>query len=75
MGIGIGIYVKNSKEAVELYCNVFGLELGYHVLNEDGNYFHSELLKHGAPLATVVMDKYGARWYVTLPQYRPIEEV
>ena len=134
MSIGIGIYAKNSKEAVDFYCNVFGLELGYHVLNKDGNYFHSELLKDGAPflavaesndanlpngmnmsydnpfemgytvmsddefyriysilkeegkviidvcsfpwspLATVVMDKYGARWYITLPQYRPAGE-
>lgn len=134
MSIGIGIYVKHSKEAVELYCNVFGLELGYHVLNKDGNYFHSELLKDGvpflavaeandvnlpnginlsydnpvemgytvkskedfyrifsilreegkvimdvcelpwSPLAAVVMDKYGARWYITLPQHRPEDE-
>lgn len=134
MNIGIGIYAKNSKEAVELYCDVFGLELGYHVLNEDGNYFHSELLKEGepflavaeandsnlpngmslsydnpvelgytvkseeefyhifsilkkegkvitdvcqfpwSPLATVVMDKFGTRWYITLPQHRPMEE-
>lgn len=134
MGLGIGIYAKNSKEAVELYCNVFDLELGYHVLNEDGNYFHSELLKDGvpflavaeaddtnlpsginlsydnpvemgytvksedefykvfsalkkggkvitdvcelpwSPLAAVVMDKFGVRWFVTLPQHRPEEE-
>ena len=53
MSIGIGIYTKNSKEAVELYCNVFGLELGYHVLNEDGNYFHSELFKDGVPFLSV----------------------
>lgn len=134
MSLGIGIYAKNSKEAVDLYCNVFGLELGYHVLNEEGNYFHSELMKNGAPflavaeaneanlpngislsydnpvemgytvmsedefyriysvlkeagkviidvcsfpwspLATVVMDKFGVRWYITLPQYRPADE-
>lgn len=134
MSLGIGIYAKNSKEAVDLYCNTFGLELGYHVLNEDGNYFHSELLKDGAPflavaeandtnlpngmslsydnpvemgytvmsedefyriysilkeegkmitnicsfpwssLATVVMDKFGVRWYITLPQHRPADE-
>lgn len=134
MSIGIGIYAKNSKEAASLYCNAFGLELGYHVLNEDGNYFHSELLKDGepflavaqandanlpngmnlsydnpvemgytvqskdefyrifsilkedgkvitdvcsypwSPLATVVMDKYGVRWYITLPQHRPTDE-
>lgn len=134
MSIGIGIYAKNSKEAASLYCTAFGLELGYHVLNEDGNYFHSELLKDGepflavaeandanlpngmnlsydnpvemgytvqskdefyrissilkedgkvitdvcsfpwSPLATVVMDKYGVRWYITLPQHRPTDE-
>lgn len=134
MSLGIGIYAKNSKEAVDLYCNTFGLELGYHVLNEDGNYFHSELLKDGvpflavaeandanlpngmslsydnpvemgytvmsedefyrihsilkeegkvitnicsfpwSPLATVVMDKFGVRWYITLPQHRPADE-
>ena len=134
MSLGIGIYAKNSKEAVDLYCNAFGLELGYHVLNEEGNYFHSELLKDGtpflavaeanevnlpngmnlsydnpvemgytimsedefyrifsilkeegkvitdvcsfpwSPLATVVMDKFGVRWYITLPQHRPADE-
>ena len=134
MSLGIGIYAKNSKKAVDLYCNAFGLELGYHVLNEDGNYFHSELLKDGipflavaeandtnlpngmslsydnpvemgytvmsedefyriysilkeegkvitnicsfpwSPLATVVMDKFGVRWYITLPQHRPADE-
>ncbi len=134
MSIGIGIYAKNSKEAIELYCNVFGLEVGYHVLNKDGNYFHSELLKDGepfivvaeandtnlpngmnlsydnpiemgytveskdefyrifsilekegkvitdvcelpwSPLATVIMDKFGARWYITLPQHYPTDE-
>ena len=134
MSLGIGIYAKNSKEAVDLYCNAFGLELGYHVLNKEGNYFHSELLKEGAPflavaeaneanlpngmnlsydnpvemgytvtsedeffrifsilkeegkvitdvcsfpwspLATVVMDKFGVRWYITLPQHRPTDE-
>ena len=31
--IGVGIYVKNSPEAVALYQAAFGLTLGYHVLN------------------------------------------
>lgn len=133
MSIGIGVYAKNSKETVKLYCDTFGLELGYHVLNDDGNYFHSELMKDGepfiavaesndenlpngvnfsytnpvelgytasseeefhrvftalkeggkvviditsfpwSPLAAVVMDPYGVRWYITLPQHRPAE--
>ncbi|HBG01333.1 MAG TPA: VOC family protein, partial [Firmicutes bacterium] len=50
---GIGVYAIGSKEAVELYRNAFGLELGYHVLNEDGSYFHSELLKDGEPFLAV----------------------
>lgn len=53
MQLGIGIYVKNSKEAVALYCEVFGLTLGYHVLDEDGNYFHSELMNGEQPFLAV----------------------
>lgn len=131
---GIGIYVKNSKEAVALYCEAFGFELGYHVLNDEGNYYHSELVKDGqpylavaeasedtlpggmnmaytnpvelgytaennedfdraytllkeqgkilmeacelpwSPWAATVMDKYGVRWYITLPQHRNAKE-
>ena len=52
--IGIGIYVKDSPRAVALYQAAFGLELGYHVLNKDGTYFHSELSRHGEPFCSVV---------------------
>ncbi len=53
--IGIGLYLKNSLEAVALYWEAFGLELGYHVLNTDGKgYFHSELNKNGEPQFCVV---------------------
>lgn len=54
MGLGIGVYVKNSVEAVELYQQVFGLELGYHVKNPDGSFYHSELMKNGEPFISVV---------------------
>lgn len=54
MEIGTGLYVKNSVEAVELYKEVFGLELGYHVKNPDGTYFHSELYKNGREVLAVV---------------------
>lgn len=54
MKIGTGLYVKNSVEAVELYKEVFGLELGYHVKNPDGTYFHSELNKDGQEILSVV---------------------
>lgn len=52
--IGIGIYVKNSPVAVALYQQAFGLEMGYHVLNADGTYFHSELNRNGEPFCSVV---------------------
>lgn len=52
--IGIGIYVKNSPKALALYQAAFGLELGYHVLNRDGTYFHSELSRNGEAFCSVV---------------------
>ena len=52
--IGIGINVKGSREAVDLYQKAFGFTLGYHVLNEDGSYFHSELLDQGQEALSVV---------------------
>lgn len=55
--VGIGIYVKNSPKAIELYKAAFGLELGYHVLNNDGTYFHSELMKNGEAFCSVVEAK------------------
>ncbi|RKJ39383.1 VOC family protein [Acutalibacter sp. 1XD8-33] len=55
MVFGIGLNVKSSKEAVDLYCRAFKLQLGYHVLNEDGSYFHSELSsQEGEPALSVV---------------------
>lgn len=54
MRFGMGIYVKNSAEAVELYKEAFGLELGYHVCNPDGSYFHSELYCDGQEIFSVV---------------------
>ena len=55
--IGIGIYVKNSPKAIEMYKSAFGLELGYHVLNNDGTYYHSELIKNGEGFCCVVEAK------------------
>lgn len=55
MSLGIGLYVAHSDEAVEAYKAAFGLELGYHVLNDDGKtYFHSELMKDGEEFISVV---------------------
>ncbi len=59
MKIGYGLHVKNSVSAVELYKKVFGLELGYHVKNPDGTYFHSELYKDGVELLNVIESPNG----------------
>lgn len=125
--IGIGIYVKDSPKAIVLYQDAFGLELGYHVLNKDGTYFHAELNRCGEPFCSVVeakedtytdrqpielgvefdgreeierafvllsdggrvdmeicelpwspcsaivVDRFGVRWFLSLPQHRPAE--
>lgn len=57
--IGVGLYVKDSPQAVELYKAAFGLELGYHVKNEDGTFFHSELNLGSSPALAVVEEKDG----------------
>ena len=54
MGFGVSIYVNNSADAVELYQKIFGLELGYHVKNPDGSFYHSELYKNGECFLSVV---------------------
>jgi PhnB protein len=53
MEIGIQVYAKGSGEAVEFYKKAFGAELGYHVLNPDGGYFHAELTINGKPFLAV----------------------
>jgi len=126
--IGIGIYVKDSPRAIALYQNAFDLELGYHVLNKDGTYFHSELNRNGepfcsvveakqdtyterqpvelgvtfdtraelehaftllseggrvdlpicelpwSPCAAIVNDRFGVRWFLSLPQHKPADD-
>lgn len=67
--IGVGIYVKDSPKAIELYQSAFGLQLGYHVLNKDGTYFHSELHRCGEPFCSVVeagQDTYAHRHPIEL---------
>ena len=126
--IGVGIYVKNSPKAVALYQAAFDLTLGYHVLNKNGTYFHSELNRNGepfcsvveakqdtyadnhpielgvdfdtrdelerafsllsdggridmeigelpwSPCAAIVIDQFGVRWFLTMPQHKPPED-
>ena len=61
--LGVGLYVKGSREAAALYQEAFGAELGYHVLNEDGTFFHSELNVKGEPFCSVVEAKEPAAGY------------
>lgn len=44
-------YVKGSKEAVDLYLKAFPATLGFHVMSEDGTYYHSEIDISGHVLA------------------------
>jgi PhnB protein len=42
------VYVKNSLEAAEMYCNAFGAEITYEIKNESGTaYEHCELSVNG----------------------------
>lgn len=44
------VYVKNSIEAVELYCRAFGAEVTFEIKNEAGDaYEHCELSVNGEP--------------------------
>ncbi|MGN1019266.1 MAG: VOC family protein [Aristaeellaceae bacterium] len=61
--LGVGLYVKGSREAAALYQEAFGAELGYHVLNGDGTFFHSELSVKGEPFCSVVEAKEPAGGY------------
>lgn len=125
--IGVGLYVTGSMEAVKLYCEAFQMELGYHVLRQDGKgYYHSELTRDGEPALSVVeaehtaghnpvqlgitfdskeklnnaygllvcggeaelkpqplpwspwaaclRDRFGVRWFLSLPQHQPGED-
>jgi PhnB protein len=53
MEIGVQAYVKGSADAVELYKRAFGVELGYHVRNSEGGFFHAELERNGRPFLAV----------------------
>ena len=54
MIVRTAFYVKNSVEAAALYQEAFGLTLGYHVLNPDGTYYHSELYWNDQELFSVI---------------------
>jgi PhnB protein len=53
MEIGIQVYVHKSADAVALYQQAFNAQLGYHVRNTDGSFFHAELEVDGRSFLAV----------------------
>ena len=47
MKIGAQVYVKDSIEAVEMYCRTFGAEISFKIKDENGAYAHCELSVNG----------------------------
>lgn len=45
MSLGVTLYIFNSVEAVDFYCDAFGMNVGYNVKHADGSYLHAELCK------------------------------
>lgn len=84
--LGVGIYVKNSPQAVEMYKSAFGLELGYTFqTRNDLEHAFSVLKAEGtveldicelpwSPCAAIVTDCFGVTWYLTLPQHKPSDD-
>jgi len=57
--LGSHVYVKNSRGAVELYKEAFGLEIkGEPVLDGGGDIWHCVLQKNGEEYLSVSEDKY-----------------
>lgn len=89
MEIGIQVYVHNSADAVALYQQAFNAQLGYHVCNDDGSFFHAELEVDGhgflavseadAALGRLVLASVSPRQYppmnfgVTLPDAAAVQ--
>lgn len=40
-------YIEGTVEALEMYRKAFHADLGYHVKNDDGTYYHAELDIYG----------------------------
>lgn len=53
MTLGATLYLRKSVEAVEFYCDAFGMTVGYHAKHENGTYLHAELEKDGRSIFAV----------------------
>jgi PhnB protein len=53
MILGATLYVKNSIEAAQFYCNAFNMTIGYNAKHENDTYLHAELEKDGNSIFAV----------------------
>lgn len=53
MNVGFCIYSADSRASVAHYLNAFGASLGYNVTNDDGTYFHAEIVRDGQTIFAV----------------------
>ena len=53
MILGATLYLQNSIEAVQFYCNAFNMVIGYYAMHDNGTYLHAELEKDGNSIFAV----------------------
>lgn len=53
MTLGATLYLQNSLEAAEFYCDAFNMKIGYNVKHENETYLHAELEKDGNSIFAV----------------------
>lgn len=58
-------YTVESKEEFEHV---------YAILKVEGNVIMDICKLPWSPMAATIIDKFGVRWYITLPQYRPEDD-
>jgi uncharacterized glyoxalase superfamily protein PhnB len=53
MTLGATLYVHNSIEAAQFYCNAFSMTIGYNAKHENNGYLHAELEENGNSIFAV----------------------
>ena len=51
--VDLCVYTTQTQQAVAIYKEAFQAELGYHVQNDDGTYYHAEIVKDGQTILAV----------------------
>lgn len=47
MFLGATLYVQNSTDAADFYCDAFRMAIGYNAKHDNGTFLHAELEKDG----------------------------